>query len=128
MTFREKLAQEHPDRVGSKFAGGCNGCPLCYGYEVGFPANHAKDCKTEEGCARCWDREIPGTEPTKPEQSAKQPPVDRAKLLIALECCRQPKAQCAHGCSYIGNGNCLQTLARDSLAYICYLEEAAAIG
>lgn len=52
MTFREKLAMEHPEKVGSQFRGGCSGCPETYGYEktfncVGVP------------CSECWDRTIP---------------------------------------------------------------------
>lgn len=55
------------------------------------------------------------------EKQNKQPPVDRGKLLIALECCRY--AECK-ACPYYDD--CFykcDMIARDSLAYICYLEE-----
>lgn len=55
------------------------------------------------------------------EKTSKQPPVDRGKLMIALECCRD--TECA-ACPYYGDcfSKC-EMLARDSLAYISYLEE-----
>lgn len=30
MTFKEKLAKEHPEKVSKEFFGGCNGCPETY--------------------------------------------------------------------------------------------------
>ena len=45
-------------------------------------------------------------------------PVDREKLLIALECCRAAKCL---DCPY-GNAGC-QEPVNDALAYINYLEE-----
>lgn len=61
MTFREKLMQEHPECVSENYGGGCIGCPKCYGYE-----EHCNpSCVVSEvTCTECWDREIPGTEPT----------------------------------------------------------------
>lgn len=53
----------------------------------------------------------------------KNPPVDRGKLLIALECCRM--AECK-SCPYDTDPNdfdSCQLVVRDALAYICYLEE-----
>ena len=38
MTFREKLAKEHPECVGPNFHGGCIGCPGTYKYEAGAGA------------------------------------------------------------------------------------------
>lgn len=55
------------------------------------------------------------------EKTNKQPPVDRGKLLIGLECCRD--AECGH-CPY-----CIETfdncdkVAFDALAYIGFLEQ-----
>lgn len=51
----------------------------------------------------------------------KQLPVDRGKLLIGLEVCRQ-KEKCSK-CSYYDDRFCGATLSNDSLSYICYLEE-----
>lgn len=63
MTYKELLAQEHPDRVGEKYAGGCWGCPYTYGYES--LENSARVClKLKGDCEACWDREIPETEGT----------------------------------------------------------------
>lgn len=55
------------------------------------------------------------------ENTNKQPPVDRGKLLIALECCRD--AECDH-CPYNSENfyNC-DKVAFDALAYIGFLEE-----
>lgn len=58
MTFREKLQKEHPESVGLKWDGGCCGCPVQYGYEPRRPLCIGSTCRD------CWDREIPGTEPT----------------------------------------------------------------
>ena len=64
MTFREKLKQERPDAVKDTNWGGCVGCPVSYYYEEKIPST----CKvSEEGCTACWDREMPGTEDSKPE-------------------------------------------------------------
>ena len=54
---------------------------------------------------------------------AKKSPVDRGKLLIALECCRM--AECT-ACPYDTDPNDFDTcqlVVRDALAYIGYLEE-----
>lgn len=48
-------------------------------------------------------------------------PVDRGKLLIGLEVCRQ-KAECSK-CPYYKDSYCEGTITDDSLSYICYLEE-----
>ena len=55
------------------------------------------------------------------EETSKQPPVDRGKLLIAFECCRA--AECDH-CPYNNEifDNC-DRVAFDALAYIGFLEE-----
>ena len=48
-------------------------------------------------------------------------PVERARLLIALECCREGRCR---DCPYVGKyePECNEQ-AKDSLAYICWLEE-----
>lgn len=56
MTFREKLAIEHPEKIDPKVGGGCQGCPASYGYEDESPGWCIIDIET---CRTCWDREIP---------------------------------------------------------------------
>lgn len=53
MTFRKKLAKEHPECIDDGFLGGCRECPETYGYEEYF------DC-TGITCKECWDRKMPG--------------------------------------------------------------------
>lgn len=60
MTCREKLAIEYPGNVHPTYDGGCKGCPSEYGY---LPERSDCTCGDEE-CTKCWDREIPSTEPT----------------------------------------------------------------
>ena len=54
MTAREKLAIEHPEKLNDLEPGGCMGCPEDYGY---LP--DADFCTSNDGCQKCWDREIP---------------------------------------------------------------------
>lgn len=54
MTFREKLAKEHPGCIHPIWDSGCDGCPHDYGYEPEF------DCE-DMPCKDCWSREIPMT-------------------------------------------------------------------
>jgi hypothetical protein len=54
MTYREKLTQEKPEMITDKSAGGCQGCPCDFGYEVPKGFSH---CVTTT-CTKCWDREI----------------------------------------------------------------------
>ena len=79
MTFKEKLEMEHSDKVATCYDGGCAGCPCDYEYEDGMP------CHTRYiGCEDCWNREIPGTEPTsvaKEGQTFFNPDVDIQKLI-----------------------------------------------
>lgn len=58
MTFKEKLAQEHPKLVDDKYTGGCKGCPESYDYEEGSGCEGA--C-SDEKCTKCWNREMPDT-------------------------------------------------------------------
>lgn len=53
---------------------------------------------------------------------AKKCPVDRGKLLIALECCRDGCIETCMKCPYF-QSSCDTELMDDALAYICYLEE-----
>ena len=72
MTCREKLKKEHPEDVDEKWGGGCYGCPdadtrryiatnqtACLGNRVTRSG--------QETCRKCWDTEIPDTEPTTQE-------------------------------------------------------------
>ena len=56
MTFREKLAKEHPEYADETEVGGCKGCPFDYWYEI-----EPKHCPCNGDCRKCWDREIPKT-------------------------------------------------------------------
>lgn len=56
MTFREKLAKEHPEKIEPGCMGGCRGCPSTYGYTTRAEDN--KICP-EITCYACWDRVIP---------------------------------------------------------------------
>lgn len=60
MTFREKLAKEHPERVNDTEIGGCFGCPEIYGYEPHHACILPLSGETfDQRCTRCWNREIP---------------------------------------------------------------------
>lgn len=57
MTFKERLQIEHPEKIKEVFAGGCDGCPETYKYEI----SSIKNCGHNggKGCEYCWNREIP---------------------------------------------------------------------
>ena len=55
-------------------------------------------------------------------ETKKNPPVDRGKLLIGLECCRSGMIENCKACQY-SSCSCDRELMDDALAYICYLEE-----
>lgn len=57
MTCRERLAKEHPEKINSKYAGGCKGCPDDHNY---LPApEYCRKYPDVVICKKCWDREIP---------------------------------------------------------------------
>ena len=63
MTCREKLAIDHPERVGNEWAGGCFGCPSDYRYLPDLDYCIAGGYEPrDEICTKCWDREIPEDE------------------------------------------------------------------
>lgn len=62
MTFREKLAMEHPDSVDPGYVGGCEGCPHGWGYEKYAFIDCGRAEPGKNMCRKCWDRVIPGTE------------------------------------------------------------------
>lgn len=76
MTFREKLKQEHPEKVDVKYCGGCKYCPETYGYEPDRYCGMAD----EEKCRVCWDREIPNLE-NSASQNIDQGPIWKKILL-----------------------------------------------
>lgn len=64
MTCREKLKIEHPECVDESICcGGCSGCPHHYGYLDRPRYCNDRYIPVEEGCTRCWDREISETLP-----------------------------------------------------------------
>lgn len=77
MTCREKLKMEHPDEIGDNYTGGCFGCPNDYGYLEKDMTLCADDNINSEGkCKKCWDIEIPDTEPTVREEKPELRPID----------------------------------------------------
>lgn len=66
MKYIEKLKEDHPECVSDEFAGGCEGCPEDYGYEPSSDEcpKGLKRLSIEEGCRKCWEREIPEQNPS----------------------------------------------------------------
>ena len=58
MTFREKIAQEHPEEIDDCYTGGVCRCPHDYGYEAWHPCE-CPDGAQDKCCRECWDREMP---------------------------------------------------------------------
>ena len=99
MTFREKLAQEHPDFLNDAFDGGCANCPRHYGYEEISPAfcGDAND----EMCRKCWDREMPVIKPMTQEEQERHDREINAEIIWGyckdLDCTDCPaEAACHH--------------------------------
>ena len=67
MTYREKLAKEHPEAIRIDEWGGCRGCPSLYGYTDDSSCNCPFGGPSSVHCTKCWGREIP-EEPKKPEE------------------------------------------------------------
>ena len=71
MTYREFMQQQHPEKCGKHYSGGCAGCP---GDVVdGAPKEDDKGCLFDAsqglyGCSECWDMPM--------EQSAKKDPTE----------------------------------------------------
>ena len=61
MTAREKVTQEHPDKLTRDHFGGVKGCPHDYGYlpQNKLCAEHEFDYPSISNCEDCWNREIP---------------------------------------------------------------------
>lgn len=57
------------------------------------------------------------------QPSGKQPPVDRGRLLIGLECCREDTAAACRKCPYRSVDECQLRIVVDALSYIYYREE-----
>lgn len=62
MTYREKITQDHPEKVGEEYGGGACGCPGAL-YKGAPIVTDGCRLPTRD-CTACWDSEIPGTEPT----------------------------------------------------------------
>ena len=59
MTFKEKLAIEHPDKIDPTISGGCKGCPSDYGYcNAEFENKICEKSLSLETCDECWNTEI----------------------------------------------------------------------
>ena len=71
MTCREKLKLEHPECVNPDFVGGCRDCPSTYGY-LG-DSDKCDGGRRDEVCRKCWDREIPGTQPVEQDDDQLKP-------------------------------------------------------
>lgn len=59
MTYREKLATEHPEAVRIDEFGECHGCPSLYGYTDDSYRNCPFGGPSPVHCTKCWNREIP---------------------------------------------------------------------
>lgn len=55
MTFKEKLAMEHPEDFDDSVPCGVKSCPYFYGYE------EPSDGCPRDNCTQCWNREMPNT-------------------------------------------------------------------
>ena len=58
MTCREKLQQEHPEKVSSCFIAGCAECPHTYGYAEKPYYCDIDDWERIQRYRKCWDREV----------------------------------------------------------------------
>lgn len=90
MTCREKLKIEYPSYVDEWCEGGCWGCPDDLGY-----LEKPEGCTHANGdCRACWDREIPGTEPTEtstyPVKKATDDYIDPIYITIHTNCIDDP--------------------------------------
>lgn len=63
---------------------------------------------------------LDGVKEQRNKLSDKQPPIDRGKLLIALECCRNQRCR---NCPYRDDYDGCPNAADATLAYICWLED-----
>lgn len=77
MTLKEKVAMEEPDKIDSTNIGGVEGCPVDYTYLPPHMnmCHSARDSSCEK-CTRCWNQEIPGTEPVKKETHCRAEKID----------------------------------------------------
>lgn len=58
MTFKERLAIEHPENIDDTYNGGCIGCPKDYGYSEDIYLTCGKHGVVRD-CEYCWNRKIP---------------------------------------------------------------------
>ena len=81
MTLKEKVAMEEPDNINIKSFGGVLYCPFDYSYLPKGMALCSKEGVAEDGhdneqCTRCWNQEIPGTEPVNEEVHCRAEKID----------------------------------------------------
>ena len=95
MTAREKLANEHPEKLDDLEPGGCMGCPEDYGY-LPDPDSCMNGCDRYEDlferCKKCWDREIP--EETKEEKENR---MSECSMKIQCNNCTHEEVCCLKG-------------------------------
>lgn len=75
MTFRQKYEIEYP---GSP-TGYKRSCPYKYGYCEQSDCVYPNGSCVHDGCERCWNSEIPGTEGIIPEEPSESPVDSRKK-------------------------------------------------
>ncbi len=80
MTCREKLALEHPELLDEIYFGGAYSCPHNYQYLAKPDYCPGAD---DNACRRCWDREIPETEPKK--EAGKEVETFHEKLVQSIK-------------------------------------------
>lgn len=67
MTYREKLHRDYPRKCGSRFIGGCQGCPGDYYPDAPTEDENGyfyKGTDEEYQCENCWDRTAAKKDPT----------------------------------------------------------------
>lgn len=85
MTAREWMKVHYPENVGDDYEGGVYLCPRSYQeLNILMKDDHDKcPFETMGKCARCWDREIPGTE--EKENKNMKPTTRRTKAELLEE-------------------------------------------
>lgn len=99
MTYREKLAKEHPDKIDETKLGGCVGCPVLYGYEEEPIPGFCQGIT----CQECWDREIPEEKPapTYPVEKATDGYIDPVHITIHTNLIDDPANAIAEVFKYV---------------------------
>lgn len=87
MRCRDKLAEEFPEEVDKSYLGGCDRCPVSYGYLAGH--HSAVECEVmsenaKESCTKCWDQEVTAIRYL--DIAKKEYPQESAKDIIKCRC------------------------------------------